>query len=290
MRRILVATDFSTRSDRALRRATLLARQTGAALSLLHVVDGDRPDHLVSLDSAAAEKTLVELSRTVRDVDGIPCDYRLALDDPFQGVVAAAGTEAADLLVIGPHRRQILRDVFVGTTAERVIRHSPIPVLMANGNPAGPYRRALAAYDLSAPSSEAMRSLARLGLAAGVELTLFRAIDVPEVALMIRAATSSPEIRHHIEKREAAGTEELRIFAKTLPLEPSRCLARAAEATIPTAILQAAAGADADLIVMGTRGQTGLARFLLGSVAEGVLRAATIDVLVVPPADPTAGG
>ncbi|MFN6952499.1 MAG: universal stress protein [Albidovulum sp.] len=285
MKRILVATDFSTRSDRAIRRASLLARKAGASISLLHVVDGDRPDYLVSLDREAAEKALAELSRTIRDIDGLACDYRVTLDDPFEGIVAAAGTMQADLLVIGPHRRQILRDAFVGTTAERVIRHSPVPVLMANGMPAGPYRHILAASDLSAPSADAVGVMARLDLAAGAEVSLFHAIDIPEVALMIRAPTPLQEIKHHIGSREAAAADELRTFAGTLPLVPQHCIARAAEGTTATAVLQAAATAEADLIVIGTRGQSGFSRFLLGSVAEAVLRSATIDVLVVPPAD-----
>lgn len=289
MKRIVVATDFSTRSDRAMRRAALLARETGASISLLHIVDGDRPDYLVSHDRTAAEKALAELSRTIRDVDGLPCNYHLALDDPFEGIVAATKTLQADLLVIGPHRRQILRDAFVGTTAERVIRHSSVPVLMANGSPLGPYRRVLAASDLSPQSVEALGALARLDLAAGAELTLFQAIDIPEVALMIRATTPSHDINFHIEKRENAASEELRAFAADLPLTPRRCMARMAEGTTAIAILQASAKAEADLIVIGTRGQSGLTRFLLGSVAEAVLRSATVDVLAVPPPEAALG-
>lgn len=285
MERILVATDFSTRSDRALRRATLLARQTGALISILHVVDSDRPEYLVSLDRAAAEKALAELSQTIRHVDGLACDYRLVLADPFEGIVATARSQKADLLVIGPHRRQILCDAFVGTTAERVIRHSPVPVLMANASPLAPYRRVLAAFDRSQQSAAALSALARLDLAAGAELTLFQAIDVPEVALMMRATTPAHQINFHIEKREAAASEDLRGFAGALPLSPRYCMARFAVGTTAMAILQASVKAEADLIVMGTRGQSGLGRFLLGSVAEAVLRSATIDVLVVPPPD-----
>lgn len=285
MKQIMVATDFSTRSDRALRRATLLARQTGALISILHVVDSDRPEYLVSLDRAAAEKALAELSQTIRHVDGLPCDYRLVLADPFEGIAAAARSQKADLLVIGPHRRQILRDAFVGTTADRVIRHSAVPVLMANASPLGPYRRVLAASDLSQPSVDAAAALKRLGMASGAELTLFQAIDIPEVALMMRATTPPHEINFHIEKREAAATEDLHAFAGALPLSPRHCIARMAEGKPGVAILQASVKAEADLIVIGTRGQSGLARLLLGSVAEAVLRSATIDVLVVPPPD-----
>ncbi|MDP3399760.1 MAG: universal stress protein [Brevundimonas sp.] len=283
MERILVATDFSTRSDRAVRRAALLARGTGAAIRLLHIVDDDRPEYLVSVDQAAADKALSELCRTIRDLDGLSCDYHLTLGDPFEGIVAAARTQNVDLLIIGPHRRQILRDAFVGTTAERVIRHSQVPILMANGSPLGPYRQVLAASDLSQPSADAVSVLGQLAVAANADLTLFQAIDVPEVGLMVRAQITSNEIRHQIEKREKVAVEELRAFAAGLSVKSRHCIAAVAEGSTAVTILKAAAENNADLIVIGTRGRTGLARFLLGSVTEDVLRPATIDVLVVPP-------
>ena len=60
MDRILVATDFSTRSDRALRRATLIAKQVDAALTLIHVVDIDQPERLIASDRSAASALLDE--------------------------------------------------------------------------------------------------------------------------------------------------------------------------------------------------------------------------------------
>ena len=56
MQKILVATDFSTRSDRALMRATLIARQTKAELILVHVVDADQPKRLVAADRETARR------------------------------------------------------------------------------------------------------------------------------------------------------------------------------------------------------------------------------------------
>lgn len=285
MKRILVATDFSPRSDRAIRRASLIAHGTGAALSLLHVVDSDRPDYLVSIDREAAERALAELSRTIHDIDGIPCSYAVALDDPFEGIVAFARVNQPRLLMIGPHRRQILRDAFLGTTAERVIRYSPLPVLMANGIPAGPYRHVMAATDLSAPSADAVGALGRLELASHAKFSLLQTIDLPEVGLMMRAPTPLQDIERHIEARKAAATEDLRAFARTLPLAPHHVEVLAEGGTTAATILQAAAASNVDLLVIGTRGQSGLSRLLLGSVAAAVLQAATIDVLVVPPSE-----
>lgn len=283
MERILVATDFSTRSDRAVRRAVLLAHKTGAAIRLLHIVDDDRPEYLVSVERSAADRALGELCRTIRDLDGLSCDYHLSLGDPLEGIVAAARTQNAGLLVIGPHRRQILRDAFVGTTAERVIRQSQVPLLVANGSPLGPYRHVLAASDLSQPSADAVSILGRLALAPDADLTLFRAIDVPEIGLMVRAQITSDEIKYQMERREKAASEELRAFGAGLPVTSRHCIAAMANGSTAFTILKASAETGADLIVIGTRGQIRLARLLLGSVTESVLRSATIDVLVVPP-------
>jgi nucleotide-binding universal stress UspA family protein len=77
MNRIMVATDFSERSDRALRRATLLARQSGASLILVNAIDDDRPQHIFKEEKRQAEALLRELASTVRSVDGVECEARV---------------------------------------------------------------------------------------------------------------------------------------------------------------------------------------------------------------------
>ena len=121
METILVATDFSARSDRALLRASLIARKTGASLVLAHAVDADQPDRLIEADRAAASDLLAEAAATLRNDDGIDADWLVTIADVHEGVLAAADEASADLIVIGPHRSR-LKDVFVGTTAERLVR------------------------------------------------------------------------------------------------------------------------------------------------------------------------
>ncbi|UYV38299.1 universal stress protein [Rhodobacteraceae bacterium D3-12] len=149
MKMIMVATDFSERSDRALRRATLLARQFEAKLHLVHVVDDDQPKRVVDTEHDQASKLLRQLAETIRNVDGVSCDIRVMLASPFAGIVRAAKELGPDLLVMGPHRRQVLSDVFIGTTVERTIRSVACPVLMVNATPAGRYKCVLQTTDLS---------------------------------------------------------------------------------------------------------------------------------------------
>ena len=85
--------------------------------------------------------------------------------DPFDGILRAAASTGADLVVMGAHRKQLLRDILVGTTIERVIRTGPFPVLMVNKEVGQPYRTALAPVDLSEPSVNAIRTGKTLGLA-----------------------------------------------------------------------------------------------------------------------------
>ena len=103
MKRILVPTDFSTRSDRAIRRAALLARQTSAEIILLHVVDDDQPPRLLQSAEREANSLLQELAATMRESDRLSCNARVSLGEPFQTIIDAAEEVDADLLVMGPH-------------------------------------------------------------------------------------------------------------------------------------------------------------------------------------------
>ena len=153
----LAATDFSTRSQRAVRRAGLLAQEHGAELALVHVVDDDQPQDLVALETREAERILNEQIRAVPELQQVACRPLVVSGDPFDGILRTARSAQPDLIVMGAHRKQLLLDIFVGTTIERVIRTGPYPVLMVNNEAEAPYRTALAAIDVSEPSANAIK-------------------------------------------------------------------------------------------------------------------------------------
>lgn len=283
-RKIIVATDFSTRSDRALRRGVLLARQTGASLAVAHVVDDDLPPRLLEPERREAEALLGEIVRGLRKTDGLHCEERLLLGDPFEGIVRAGSELGADLLVLGPHRRQALRDVFVGTTAERTIRTGGLPVVMANGVPAGPYRRILLASDFSEAALHAAATARRLGLLQEAKPVVLHAFDAPAEGAMRRAAIAERQLEEYREEERRSAEQRLAGFLERAELLSARGLVVPRRGPAGQAIVDCAREQRADLVVVGTRGLTGLDRLVLGSVAEAVLAQATMDVLAVPPA------
>jgi nucleotide-binding universal stress UspA family protein len=284
MKRILVATDFSTRSDRALRRATLLARPAGAEIVLVHVVDDDQPLRLVKAEQREAGELLAGLAATLRDVDGVRCGTHLAAGEPFEAIAEAAERADADVVVMGPHRRQALGDIFIGTTIERTIRRSRRPVIMANAVPAGGYGRVLVATDFSDCSAIAVRQARELGFLDGVEVHVVHAFEAPAKSMMARSSMGTDEVRGYVAEEAEHATRALAAFLKEVELRPSSQAVQPVELSAAETIREQVRRHKADLVVTGTRVRTGPAKFLLGSVAEDVLRISQVDVLVVPAA------
>lgn len=282
MKKILLATDFSERSDRALRRATLLARQFGTSLSIVHVVDDDQPRRIVDSEHDVASTLLRELCSTVRNVDGISCEARVVLADPFAGIVGAAGEERPDLLVMGPHRRQALRDTFVGTTAERTIRSANCPVLMVNAPPVGHYRHIMLTTDLSEGAARAVKVCAALDIARGARIMILHAFDAPAVHLAMSHTMSRDEKQAYLDDVRNEALSKLSTFLKSVDWRSIRRAVRQVRNTPAEEILAAAKDENADLVAVGTAGRSGIAKYFLGSVAEEVLRQADRDIIVVP--------
>lgn len=137
--RILVPVDGSPTSNKALGAAFGLARESGGRVRLLHTIDELA---LVSgfEDSARVMNAAREYGNKVlgdglaaAKASGIPCDTKL-LEAPGQrvgpAVAAEAGAWDADLIVVGTHGRRGIGRVLLGSGAESVIRHAPVPVLV----------------------------------------------------------------------------------------------------------------------------------------------------------------
>jgi universal stress protein A len=146
-KRILVPTDFSNCSERALLASLSFAFRMGSEVHLLHV--GDRPgsktyeDHQATSDEVSAletsEAALREAYRAAAAVvseetglDGPSEDklgFRVSGGDPAEEIVRVAEELHADLMVIGTHGRTSVKEFFVGSTAERVVRNATCAVL-----------------------------------------------------------------------------------------------------------------------------------------------------------------
>lgn len=261
----------------------LLARQFDASIALIHVVNDDQPRRIVDSERDEAEQLLRRLAATLRDVDGVECEPRVIRASPLVGIVKAVEELAPDLLIIGPHRRQVLRDVFVGTTAERTIRSVKCPTLMVNAPPAGQYRHILQTTDLSNVSREALQRFLALGLSYGVRNTLLYVFDAPALRLTFSHSMPKDEQESYLANEKKDASRDLSGFLAKAKLGSVVAKVRYGASVAHHGILKAADEEKADLIVLSTHGRTGLGKMLLGSVTEQVLQTSPVDVLAVPP-------
>lgn len=282
MRMIIHATDFSERSYLALRRAALLARETGAMLRLIHVVDDDRPRRLVDRDVDAARMEMDELARSLDGPGGGGCQTEILRGDPFEAIVSATEGFRSDLLVIGAHRRRPLRDGFLGTTAERVVRSCPCAVLVVKALPTGPYRTQLATTDLGKTSIKTLRRIRSLDLPADRRLLL----HVFDAAGLRRAgALGGVPDERYVQRERDRVLDALSAVMRRMGGAPFEVEARQEHLPVAHEIIAAAEEHRADLVAVSSHARGGFVRLVLGSVAGEVLRHAPMDVLVVPPED-----
>lgn len=284
METILVATDFSDRSDQAVARAVLIATRSQALLHLVHVVDDDQKPRIIASETALFQQMLEEEAKRLREA-GITCTTEVVLGDPFEGIGRAADAINPDLVILGAHRRRLLRDVFVGTTAQRMIRRARWPVLMVNMPPEAAYTSAVLATDLSDVSRAGAAQFLALGLTERRGLSLLHIFDAPAQHLTMVSAITKQQTDRYIGELGVEAQQALDEFAASLPAGNFDRIVRHHDAGISAAILQTASKMAADLIVVCSQGRVGLSKTFLGSVAEEVLRRSDRDVLALPLAE-----
>ena len=125
MKNIIVATDLSARSDRAVRRAAMVAHEWGARLTIVSAVDDDLPQVAIKALAEAAKDSLKEQAAELAvQYPGVQVKTRVVYGRHFEAILNAASDAKADLIVLGQHRQGGVLDLFRGSTSERVARLS----------------------------------------------------------------------------------------------------------------------------------------------------------------------
>jgi nucleotide-binding universal stress UspA family protein len=282
MPQIVAATDFSMRSHRALRRAGLLARQCAAELILVHIVDDDQPENLVDIEVREGNLFLKEQMASLPELRDVRCRSVVETGEAFEGILRMAREVSADLIVMGTHRKQVLRDVFIGTTIERVIRTGSYPVLMVNTEAQRRYLHALAPVDMSEASAHAIKTAKMLQIVSQAQVTLLHAFLAPGKGKMYFANVPKERIDEYTADERSMVRDELFAFLAAHELGDSEWSHRIEEGGPLEVISRVVAETSPDLIVIGTHGRSALAKIFLGSVAEEVLRSLDVDILAVP--------
>jgi nucleotide-binding universal stress UspA family protein len=280
---ILAASDFSTRSNRALRQAGLLAHSRDGQLHIVHVVDGDQPEELVRMETREAERLLREQVDSMPELRGTKLHPMVVVDAPFDGILRTAAEIRPDLIVMGSHRKQLLLDIFTGTTVERVIRKGPFPVLMVNHEAQRKYDRVVAPVDMSDASAHALRVALSMGLIGDKGATLLHAFVALAKGKMFVAGSDQASIDSYVASERQRAMDELAGFVVANDLKHIRWSFRVEDDVPMATISRAVSELRPDLLVMGTHGRSALLKALIGSVTEEALRSLNVDILAVPP-------
>jgi nucleotide-binding universal stress UspA family protein len=298
---ILVPLDGSPLAEHALPLAAGLARKSQGTLRLARV---HRPpavrDVMAPEDEAVRRCEQTYLDRTaarVRQVDHMPVTTAL-LDGPVAAALAEhALSVRADLIALTTHGRGPLTRFWLGSVADELLRHAPVPLLAHRpGDGAAPalgtafrVRRILVPLDGTSGAEAALAPAAELARLFGAGLLLLRAVEpVPVVSpdgmTYLTPAGDGPFLDElTAQARADLGRLTDRLRAEGLPAD-ARVVVHESPAA---AVLEAASGAD--LIALATHGRGRVARFFLGSVADKVVRGAPCPVFVTR-SHPHSGG
>lgn len=279
---ILAATDFSTRSNRALRQAGLLAQSSKSQLHLVHVVDDDQPEELVRMEKREAGQVLAEQIDSMPELRDVQVHPMVVTGDPFDGILRAADQIKPGLIVMGSHREHLL-DIFVGTTIERVIRRGTFPVLMVKHQAQRRYESIVAPIDMSDASAHALKAALSTGLIGDKGVTLLHAFSTLMKGKMTLAGVDQAGIDSYVANERQQVIGELAAFLAANDLKDRAWPLRVEEGGPMEIISRAVSQMRPDLLVMGARSRSGLLKMLLGSVTEEALRSLNVDILVVPP-------
>lgn len=282
-RRILLATDLSCRCDRALDRAFALAEQWAAELIAVTVAETTATDMLDERPRnwrRQADTTERMRWRLARDVGGKAANIRtiVAEGEAASAISAIAQREQCDLIVTGFGHDATLGGIFLGSTVDRLVRETHIPILVVRERTAGAYARVLATTDASEESLEALRVASALFPAAA--LTLFHAFDFPYSSLLDdrdfshEAAQKEAELNRLVQNRDFANSAlDQRVRAIAVFGSP--------EALLPDYVEDH----RIDLTVVGSNGHGALFDALIGSTHRKLLDTLEGDILIVREAD-----
>ena len=286
---ILAATDFSGPAHHAVQRAAKASRETGAALTLLHVIQPPPLEIVRQLwsESAtlsenealdAARKKIVDLAATLSERHQVSAGTRIVSGSFLSDLSTEADAAAADLVVCGDSGEDAVQHLLLGSTVERIIGNVRRPVLVVKRQAHERYRSVLVAVDFS-PAS--LRSITQArALAPDAEFVLLHAFEAPFAEKLKNAEVDENALKHYRASARKEAAKRLHALSDEagLPTETTRFSVLQGDPL--RRILEHEQRHNVDLIVLGKRGQSLLEALMIGSVTRRIVARSRCDVLV----------
>ena len=294
---IIVPTDGSVNSKRALEHAVVIASSLGATITLVYVANIvsviSNFDQIPNASGYVTEQVALDMEEEGKGIldefaKSIPQNIEVKsvfeVGSPGPAVLSVAKKYNADLIVMGRRGSHSLSEQILGSASTYVLAHAKCPVLLAHNEKEGPYQRILVPADGSEESLKAVRYAVEFAKADGASVTVFHVANMRD---LIAEETALDQKKHGLEDL----TDRLRQSADRVF---ALCKAAVADhkggvdihfvANIgrpgPT-ILKKAEKDGSDLLIMGSRGRSGLTSILLGSVSRYITTHSGLPVMIV---------
>ncbi len=316
MKRLLVALDGSPLAEAVLPYAEDLARAAPARITLVRVVPAASPGEALSEENprllpfmvamptqpspASAEAERDERSEAERYLDGIAkrlgergvvAEVVVASGQPASSIVDEANLRQADLILMTTHGRSGLGRWIYGSVAEAVVAHSRVPVFLARAwkvertlRPIGARARLVVPLDGSPEAERALPVATELARLLPADLHLVEIVPTLSAVALSETGWLHDTPRDLELEGERAATSYLDQVAERLRAEGIAVTTGVRVDSIGAGIVAASALSGAALVVMATHAPGGIARALVGSVAQEVLHRGSLPVLLVGPA------
>ncbi len=292
-KRILVATDFSEYSKVALDSCLGASKCMKTKLYVLHTIEKFPHDyvHLLSstthsnmkqkLEEEAMGKIKAMLPKELLESENIVPIVRFG--KPFLEIIKIAKEKDVDLMVIGTHGRAGVDRVILGSVAERVVRKAGCSVMVVRSKKYVGFKRIIVPIDFSDCSRKALEHSTATARAHNSKLTILHVYEESFIEPYVRAANSEEEAEEIIKEIEQVNESKYDEFLNTIDLSGVEYEKLLKKGIPETEIVAIAMEQQANLIVMGTHGRSGIKHILVGSTAEEVVRNVPCDIIVVKP-------
>ncbi|MFB6196186.1 MAG: universal stress protein [Haloplanus sp.] len=279
---LLFPTDGSEGATAAFDHVLDVAAANDATVHVVNVADTTR-DSVTQIRGEVVDtleregRDIVEKAADRAEKRGVATVTEVLQGEPYSTIVDYAETRAVDLVVMPTHGRRGLDRFLLGSTTERVVRRSEVPVLTIRPEDdiRYPYRNVLVPTDGSDCADDAL-SLAIGVVADEASLHLLSVVDVTTLGVDVRAdilADTLEESATDIVDEAAERAAEAGVDDVSTDVRFGTSVSRTVRSYVEDH--------DIDLIVVGTHGRTGLDRYILGSVTDRIIRTSPVPVLTV---------
>ena len=288
---VLLAHDFSERSERAVRRGFEIAREHGMPVHAAHIVDEAFPERkwLTDVDSdseesiidrlrdAVVERLGRELSAFGRD-SGVELKAHAAFGYVAEQLNSLAEHTGSGLLVIGAHGKHAVRDILLGSTAEQLLWYLHMPTLVVRRDEITPYRQVVIAADFSEEAETAMAAVR--SWFPGASVRVVHVIDSRAFDRLRDAGMPNEALEAEWQQQDRTVTDYLQSMMERTGLTGEEVDVRIIHGHPVEEIENQVSEVNADLVVMGGHSRSRLTRWLPGRVSSRLVHKLPCDVML----------